>query len=92
MITCTDSHTFLRSKKESYDTVGLSAHATAFDPSHVSHKVQEKSGSSTELSESKTPPNTRGTASSLTRPSSSASSSSLSSEKSTLNPHAKVGH
>lgn len=113
MITCTDSHSLLKSKKESYETVGLSAHATAFDPSHVPHKVQENVDSSNELSEGKTPPNTRGTASSLARPSSSASCTSdhggaaltstgcglspsssvgsFSSEKSTLNPHAKVG-
>ncbi|KAL8466283.1 hypothetical protein ACS0TY_035412 [Phlomoides rotata] len=106
-----DSDSLLRSKEENYDAIGLSAHATAFDPSHVPQKVHEKTGSSSELSEGKTPPNTRGTASSLAPPSCSASSTSdrggatlisagrglspsssvgsLSSEKSTLNPHAK---
>ncbi|XP_073303059.1 polyadenylate-binding protein-interacting protein 4-like isoform X3 [Primulina huaijiensis] len=107
-----DSHLLLRPKIENSDKVGLSPNATAYDPSHTSTKVQEKASSSSMLLEGTIPFKTQGTATSLARPSSSASSTSdrgggatstsagrglspsssvgsLSSEKSTLNPHAK---
>ncbi|KAI3455605.1 hypothetical protein Pfo_012268 [Paulownia fortunei] len=71
-----DSHSLLRLKKESCDKVGLSPNATAFDPSHASSKGQEKASSFNELSEGAAPPKTQGAASSLARPSSSASSTS----------------
>ncbi|XP_075505245.1 polyadenylate-binding protein-interacting protein 3-like isoform X1 [Primulina tabacum] len=107
-----DSHLLLRPKIENSDKVGLSPNATAYDPSHTSTKVQEKASSSSMPLEGTIPPKTQGTATSIARPSSSASSTSdrgggapstsagrglspsssvgsLSSEKSTLNPHAK---
>ncbi|PIN24692.1 Protein interacting with poly(A)-binding protein [Handroanthus impetiginosus] len=71
-----DSHSLARSEKESCDKIGLSPNATAFDPSHPSSKGQEKSSSSNELPEGGAPPKAQGTASSLARPSSSASSTS----------------
>ncbi|KAL1538135.1 Polyadenylate-binding protein-interacting protein 3, variant 2 [Salvia divinorum] len=96
--------------KESCPKVGLSANATAFDPSRFSSKVQDK-GSLNKLPEGTSYPEAQGVATTLARTSSSASSASdrgggtstsagrglspsssvasLSSEKSTLNPHAK---
>ncbi|PIN14639.1 Protein interacting with poly(A)-binding protein [Handroanthus impetiginosus] len=71
-----DSDSLLRLKKESTDKIVLSPNATAFDPSHASSKGQEKSSSLNELSEGPIPPKTQGTASSLARPGSSASSTS----------------
>ncbi|XP_027125864.1 polyadenylate-binding protein-interacting protein 3 isoform X2 [Coffea arabica] len=108
-----DSRSSQRSKLESSDKGGLSANATAYAPSRVSSKNQEKA-SSNELSDVISSSMAHGTVQSVSsrvRPSSSASSSSdcgggasasggpglspsssmgsLSSEKSTLNPHAK---
>ncbi|XP_057771030.1 polyadenylate-binding protein-interacting protein 4-like isoform X2 [Salvia miltiorrhiza] len=97
--------------KESCPKVGLSANATAFDPSRVSSKGQDKGSFFNELADGTACPEAQGVAISLARTSSSASSASdrgggtstsagrglspsssvasLSSEKSTLNPHAK---
>ncbi|XP_042019572.1 polyadenylate-binding protein-interacting protein 3-like isoform X1 [Salvia splendens] len=97
--------------KESCLKVGLSANATAFDPSRFSSKVQDKESFFNELPKGSSCPDSQGVATSLARTSSSASSASdrgggtstsagrglspsssvasLSSEKSTLNPHAK---
>ncbi|XP_042022604.1 polyadenylate-binding protein-interacting protein 4-like isoform X3 [Salvia splendens] len=97
--------------KESCLKVGLSANATAFDPSRFSSKVQDKGSFFNELPKGSSCPEAQGVATSLARTSSSASSASdrgggtstsagrglspsssvasLSSEKSTLNPHAK---
>ncbi|KAI3463238.1 hypothetical protein Pfo_019901 [Paulownia fortunei] len=71
-----DSDSLLRLKKESSDKIALSPNATAFDPSHASSKGHEKVSSSNELSEGAVPPKRQVTASSLVRPSSSASSTS----------------
>ncbi|KAL1551725.1 Polyadenylate-binding protein-interacting protein 3 [Salvia divinorum] len=98
--------------KEGCPKVGLSANATAFDPSRFSSKVQQDKGSFfNKLPVSAASLEVQGVAASLARTSSSASSASdrgggtstsvgrglspsssvasLSSEKSTLNPHAK---
>ncbi|KAG6397959.1 hypothetical protein SASPL_139409 [Salvia splendens] len=96
---------------EEMQDVGLSANATAFDPSRFSSKVQDKESFFNELPKGSSCPDSQGVATSLARTSSSASSASdrgggtstsagrglspsssvasLSSEKSTLNPHAK---
>lgn len=109
MISFSDSNSL---NKEGCHKVGLSPNATAFDPSRVASKGQNKGSSFNEFSEGTACPEAQGTASCLARTSSSASSASdrggatstsagrglspsssvasLSSEKSTLNPHAKV--
>lgn len=95
-----------------FPKVELSANATAFDPSRVPTKGQDKGSIFNEYSEGTSCPEAQGISSSLARTSSSASSASdrggvtstsagrglspsssvasLSSEKSTLNPNAKV--
>ncbi|KAL0463804.1 UNVERIFIED_CONTAM: Polyadenylate-binding protein-interacting protein 4 [Sesamum latifolium] len=71
-----DSDSLLKLKKESSDKIALSANATAFDPSQASLKGPEKASASSELSEGAIPPKAQGTASSVARPGSSASSTS----------------
>ncbi|CAA0816174.1 Polyadenylate-binding protein-interacting protein 4 [Striga hermonthica] len=71
----TDSDSLLRLKKESSDKVSLSPNATAFDP-EIASKGQEKASSINEPSESTLLPKTSVTVGSLTRPGSSASSTS----------------
>ncbi|KAL0396979.1 UNVERIFIED_CONTAM: Polyadenylate-binding protein-interacting protein 4 [Sesamum calycinum] len=71
-----DSDSLLKLKKASSDKIALSANATAFDPSQASLKGPEKASASGELSEGAIPPKTQGTASSVARPGSSASSTS----------------
>ncbi|XP_020550751.1 polyadenylate-binding protein-interacting protein 4-like [Sesamum indicum] len=71
-----DSDSPLKLKKETSDKIALSANATAFDPSQASLKGTEKASASSELSEVAIPPKTQGTASSVARPGSSASSTS----------------
>ncbi|KAL3840789.1 hypothetical protein ACJIZ3_025380 [Penstemon smallii] len=91
-----DSQSLPRSKKESSDKVGLSPNATAFDPSHGSSKIQEKTSSSNELPEGAVPSKTQGVTSSLARPSTASSTSDRGGATSTsagrgLSPSSSVG-